>query len=188
MALTEQEYDQPVPTPVPTPTEIEAGIRWRLVVLATVVAVAVVVVVAWVFNGSAVDRWLAAHAGTDDLSGSWYGFWSGIGSDLAELTLIGAVGTGVYHVVKKYNCHEPRCWRVGTHPAAGGQFILCYRHHPDFHGKRPTHELMEQLHREHQDHVAALHTKVQEIHQRVTAPSDAPGPDGAPAPAAPALE
>lgn len=35
-------------------------------------------------------NWLLHIIGADDLAGRWYGFWSGFGSDLAELTLIGA--------------------------------------------------------------------------------------------------
>jgi hypothetical protein len=73
------------------------------------------------------------------------------------------VATGVYQIVRRYNCHEPRCWRVGTHPAADGQFLLCYRHHPDFQGKRPTHEMIERVHR-HLAHVGALHDRLEEVH------------------------
>jgi hypothetical protein len=46
---------------------------------------------------------MAVHTGTDDLSGPWYGFWSGFGSDLAEIGVIGAVATGVYQIFRKYN-------------------------------------------------------------------------------------
>ena len=157
MTAIEQHYDQPVPTPT------SSGVRWRLFGLIAVIAVLVALVLAWVFDAS-VGSWLAVHTGTDDLSGPWYGFWSGFGSDLAELTLIGAVATGVYQIVRKYNCHEPRCWRVGTHPAAGGQFLLCYRHHPDFQGKRPTHEMIERLHQQHLAHAAAFHDRLDDIH------------------------
>jgi hypothetical protein len=52
--------------------------------------------------------------------------------------IIGAIATAVYQLVKKYNCHYPGCWRVGNHQAAGGQFSLCYRHHPDYQGRKPT--------------------------------------------------
>jgi len=63
---------------------------------------------------------------------------------------------------------------------AGGQFNICYRHHPDFQGKKPTHELIERLHREHLERQAAIHSKLQEIHQQLTgtpaAAGDAHGP------------
>jgi hypothetical protein len=116
--------------------------KWRLPIAIGVVVAAAVAVTLWVLDRRVVDHWLAVHTGTNDVSGVYYGFWSGFGSDLAEFGIIGALGTAVYQVVKKFNCHEPGCWRVGTHPAAAGQFLLCYRHHPDFQGHRPTHDLL----------------------------------------------
>ena len=159
--------------------------RWRLLAVASLMLIAVAGIVAWVINGRVVNQWLAVHTGTDDLSGPWYGFWSGFGSDLTELGIIGAIGTGVYQLVKKYNCHEPGCWRVGTHPAADGQFLLCYRHHPDFQGMRPTHEMIARIHAEHLKRQAAIHDRLHEIHHQLSTPvrnNDgpvAPGP-GAP--------
>src|SRR5262249_19315028 len=175
MTTIDQHYDEPV-KPVPSPTG--NGVRWRLVGLVGLVVVVVVAVIGWVLNGSAVDRWLAVHLGTDDLSGPWYGFWSGFGSDLAELGIIGAIATGVYQLVRKYNCHEPGCWRVGTHPAADGQFLLCYRHHPDFNGKKPTHEVIERMHREHLAHTAALHDRLHEIQAQLKGPQTGVGSNG----------
>ena len=54
-------------------------------------------------------------------------------------------------------------------PTAGGQFHFCYRHHPDFQGRKPTHELIQRLHHEHLEREAAIHSKLQEIHQELTA-------------------
>ena len=58
---------------------------------------------------------------------------------------------------------------------------MCYRHHPDFQGRKPTHELIERLHREHLERQAAIHGKLQEIHQILTTTpatgdTHAPGP------------
>jgi hypothetical protein len=117
-------------------------------------------------------HWLQIHLGIIDEAGPYYGFWSGFGSDLAEISILGAIGTGVYEVVKKFNCHQPRCWRVGNHPAAGGQFMLCYRHHPDYQGRRPGTELIERLHREHLERQAVLNTRVREIHELLHARSN----------------
>ena len=50
----------------------------------------------------AVQHWLAVHTGTVNEAGPYYGFWSGFGSDLGELALIGAV----YGMLRKHNCHE----------------------------------------------------------------------------------
>jgi hypothetical protein len=85
----------------------------------------------------------------------------------------------VYQIVRKYNWHEPRCWRVGTHPAAGGQFLLCYRHHPDFQGRRPTYETIERLHREHLAHVTALQDRLEDIHRHVASGRGQPDPPAA---------
>ena len=46
--------------------------------------------------------------GLDDLSGPWYGFWSGFGSDLGELAIVGAIWNHL-------NCHENGCWRIARH-------------------------------------------------------------------------
>jgi hypothetical protein len=59
--------------------------------------------------------------GVDDLSGPWYGFWSGIAGDLVYLGIFWAL-------IRRHNCHVTRCWRVGRFPA--GEYRVCYRHHP----------------------------------------------------------
>jgi hypothetical protein len=127
-----------------------------------------VAIALWVLNARPVDHWLGVHTGTFNEAGPYYGFWSGFGSDLTEFGIIGVLATGIYQLVKRYNCHEPGCWRVGTHLAAGGQFHLCYRHHPDFHGQKPTHELIATLHREHAEREAAIHSTLAAIDQRVS--------------------
>jgi hypothetical protein len=140
----------------------------------------VAVLVVWVQHVRLVGHWLQVHTGTVNEPGPYYGFWSGFGSDLEEFGILGAIAAGIYSLVRKFNCHEPGCWRLGNHPAAGGQFNLCYRHHPDFQGRKPTHELIERLHREHVERQAAIHSKLQEIHQHLTATPaaapDVPGP------------
>jgi hypothetical protein len=64
--------------------------------------------------------------GVDDLSGPWYGFWSGFGSDLGELAIVG----GLVAVARRHNCHVHHCWRVGRHPVEGTTFVVCRRHDP----------------------------------------------------------
>jgi hypothetical protein len=154
------------PSPPVTQESPPRLLRLRLILIFVLPLLVAVAVVSWILNGSIVNRWLAVFTGLDDLSGSWYGFWSGFGSDLGELALIGAVGTATYQLVKKYNCHEPGCWRVGTHPAAGGEFLLCYRHHPDFQGRKPSHEMIERLHAQHLEHQAAMHARLDAIHNQ----------------------
>ena len=141
--------------------------KWRPIMVGGLVCVAVAGVVMWVLHARLVGHWLQFHTGTINEPGPYYGFWSGFGSDIAEFGILGAAATGVYQLVKKVNCHEPGCWRIGTHPAAGGQFMLCYRHHPDYKGKKPTQELINRLHAEHKEHQAAIHSKLNEIHQHL---------------------
>jgi hypothetical protein len=143
------------------------AMKWRLAAVSVLAAIGAAVILAWIFNASPVNHWLAVHTGTVNESGPYYGFWSGFGSDIAEFGILGAIATGVYQTIKKYNCHEPGCWRVGTHPAAGGQFLLCYHHHPDYAGKRPTHDLIERLHRENAAQQLALHNNLHEMHERL---------------------
>ena len=137
--------------------------------IATLIAVAAAVgLVLWLFNAGFVNHWLAVHTGTVNEPGPYYGFWSGFGSDIAEFGIIGAIGTAAYQLFKKFNCHEPGCWRVGTHPAAGGQFFLCYRHHPDYRGTKPTHELIVKLHRENAEREAVIHERLVDLHEELT--------------------
>jgi hypothetical protein len=156
----------------PPPSDVELRrerkrTKWAFVALIGLICAAVAGGAAWALHADATDHWLAVHTGTINEPGPYYGFWSGFGSDLAEFGILGAIATGVYQLVKKYNCHEPSCWRVGTHPAAGGQFLLCYRHHPEYKGKRPTHEMIERLHREHITQQAAIHDRLNEIQKRL---------------------
>lgn len=72
--------------------------------------------------------WFEVHSGTVHESGPYYGFFSGFGSDLGELTLIGAVIVGY----RKVNCHEPHCFRIAHHEYAmnGVTYKFCRKHMP----------------------------------------------------------
>ena len=86
--------------------------------------------------------WLAHFFGFDNGQGNaaHYLFWSGAGSDIAELAIVG----GLVTIVRKHNCEVHRCWRLGRHVTAAGQNV-CRRHHPDGHltaqGVRERHHL-----------------------------------------------
>jgi hypothetical protein len=142
-------------------------VKWRPIIIVGLICAAVASVVIWLAHARLMGHWLEVRTGVVNEPGPYYGFWSGFGSDLEELGILGAIGAAIYQLVKKYNCHEPSCWRIGSHPAADGQFNLCYRHHPDFQGKKPTHELIARLHREHLERQAAIHSKLHEIHQQL---------------------
>jgi hypothetical protein len=73
--------------------------------------------------------WVAHVLGLDNASGTAYLLWSGVGSDLGELAIIGAL----FAHYKRHTCHvtDPRfCWRPGIHPVAETGFRTCKRHHP----------------------------------------------------------
>ena len=143
--------------------------RWRVITAVALVCAASAAIAVGALHAPLFGHWLAVHTGTVNEPGPYYGFWSGFGSDLEEFGILGAIGAAIYQLVKKYNCHEPGCWRIGQYPAAGGQFLLCYRHHPDYQGEKPTHELIQRLHREHLERQAAIHGKLQEVHHHRTA-------------------
>lgn len=68
-------------------------------------------------------HWLLHILGMDDLSGPWYGFWSGFGSDLAEL----AAGLSIAAAYTKHHeCHQQGCHRMG-HPDENGD-VFCRKH------------------------------------------------------------
>lgn len=70
-------------------------------------------------------HWLAHHLGTDNGAGGYYLFWSGFGANFAEFALL----AGAWKV---FNCHEFRCWRIGTKMTVednGHHFRRCKRHH-----------------------------------------------------------
>ena len=154
--------------------------KWRPIVIVGLVCAAIAGLVIWLQYARLFGHWLQVHTGIVNETGPYYGFWSGFGSDLEEFGILGAIGAAIYSLVRKYNCHEPGCWRIGNHPAADGQFHLCYRHHPDFQGKKPTHELIERLHREHLERQEAIHAKLSEMHEHMMArqapANEVPGP------------
>jgi hypothetical protein len=77
-------------------------------------------------------HWLAVHTGTVNEAGPYYGFFSGFGSDLSEIALLG----GVLAMVRHRNCEVRRCWRLSRHQTAAGHRV-CRRHMP---GGAPTHQ------------------------------------------------
>lgn len=67
-------------------------------------------------------------SGIDNVSGRWYGFWSGIGGDFGLLSIAAAS-------VRRHNCHVPWCPRIGRHQVPGCGWLICSRHHQ---GPKPT--------------------------------------------------
>lgn len=73
---------------------------------------------------------LLDHYGITNANCRWGAFWSGAGSDIGELALLGAA---LEFYRRHMTCHvdSPRfCWRPGIHAVAGTPFRACKRHHP----------------------------------------------------------
>ena len=83
-------------------------------------------------------HWLAVHTGTDAPGDVWYNFWSGFGSDLGEVAILG----GLIGFAKRENCASKGCWRLGLHlyEKDGVTHKLCRHCHPALLGKRHTRE------------------------------------------------
>jgi hypothetical protein len=85
---------------------------------------------------------LSHFFGLDNLSGAQYGFWSGIGSDIGEVAILGGI-VGIY---RKHNCHVKGCVRIAKHPVDGTPYVVCAKHHPDV-PERVTFEHLQSLSR-----------------------------------------
>ena len=88
-------------------------------------------------------NWLYWFFGLDNGGGSKYLFWSGSGSDISELLMIGTL----FGVLRKFNCETHKCWRMGRHEwydhTTNATHRLCRKHHPDDH---LTHEHIDRVH------------------------------------------
>lgn len=106
-------------------------IRAGVVAVVAVLAVALLVDVA-VNGGRVVWGWAEIHSGTARGGPDpYYNFWSGIGSDLGEVTLVTAVVAMLWGAYRKAKCCDPQCWRLGKHPTEGATFHFCHHHHPE---------------------------------------------------------
>lgn len=68
---------------------------------------------------------MIAHIlGLDNANGPFYLFYNGVGADLTELTIVGAL----FGWWAKHTCHVHRCCRLARRAYDG--HVLCNRHHP----------------------------------------------------------
>lgn len=113
---------------------------------------------AWNVTHFHLGYWLQVHTGTVNEAGPYYGFFSGFGSDLSEIALLG----GFAVIVRRFNCHTSGCWRVGRFHLAGSQFLVCSRHHREVTGtpKKLTPEVLKEAHAEHLDRITCDHGPV----------------------------
>jgi hypothetical protein len=73
---------------------------------------------------------LAHWLGLDDPGGAVYLAWSGVIGDLGYLAILG----GLITIVRRHNCHEPRCWRIGRILVDDKGTLSCWHHYP---GEKP---------------------------------------------------
>lgn len=98
---------------------------------------------------STISHWL----GLDNASGHWYLFWSGVGSDISELAIVGAL-VGAY---RQHTCHQRGCWRLSRHEITGDDGItyrVCRVHHPGA-PREVTRGHVQQAWAEHSERVSA---------------------------------
>ncbi len=79
----------------------------------------------WTATPHAVGNWFYRYLGFKG-SGPWYGAWSGWGSDIGEVAILG----GVIQLYRKHTCHVDGCWRISKHPVEGTAYSTCRKHHP----------------------------------------------------------
>ena len=78
----------------------------------------------------------------DPLHGDGYNFWSGIGSDIGEITIVIAV----FAWWKHRNCQVKGCWRIHlTNPTEAGHYV-CKRHHPAHEGNQLSADYVKAAH------------------------------------------
>lgn len=68
--------------------------------------------------------------GSNNTSGNQYGFWSGFGSDLGEIAIIGSL----LAVYKHHNCAVARCPRIAhrKYEIKETKQYTCHKHHTQY--------------------------------------------------------
>ncbi len=99
-----------------------------------------------------------------------------ISGPLADITLLG----GAYAILRRHNCSVKGCLRIGRHPVAGTDHIVCRKHHPH---ESPTAEqvLAEHAAAQHRDTLTSAAAAVAEVQS--TNPSPTPTDRPSPPPA-----
>ncbi len=57
-----------------------------------------------------------------------YQFWSGIGSDLGELTIVTGMAAISYQLYRNHTCHIQKCYRISWHPHPDHGHPVCKKH------------------------------------------------------------
>jgi hypothetical protein len=124
-------------------------LRWGFL---AAVAALIVAIIVWQVTGFGLGHWLQVHLGITNEPGPYYGFFSGSGSDIGEIALVGAIITLTGSLWRKFNCHNEGCLRLGLHQLAGGAYVVCRKHHAAVTGhphRKLSTEFLAAAHREH---------------------------------------
>lgn len=73
--------------------------------------------------------WLYWHLGVNG-TGPYYGFFSGVGSDIGEVFDTIALCVTAWTLYLKHNCHVTGCPWIARRPTAAGDYV-CHKHHPE---------------------------------------------------------
>lgn len=86
--------------------------------------------------------------GIDTQQSDNYDFWSGPAGPFITLLGFTTLITGAWH---RLNCHTDGCWRIGRFHVAGGQFLVCGKHHTAVtgHPSRLTVDVLKMCHLQH---------------------------------------
>lgn len=137
--------------------------------LAFLIAFIVICLTVLALNFTAAKQWASVHTGTHYLvcgKGSaaapcpqqiYYNFWSGFGSDIAEITLVSAVIGATVGGYRKINCHSKGCPWIGHYELEvkhndtdpGTKYKVCHRCHPHIDGQRFRRHELHALHHRH---------------------------------------
>lgn len=64
-------------------------------------------------------HWFLIVTGSNNVSGSWYGFWSGFAGDLT-------IFAAIIIWYKRNKCKS--CWRLAYHKVRGTHYKTCHKH------------------------------------------------------------
>jgi hypothetical protein len=85
-----------------------------------------------------------------------YQFWSGIGSDIGELSIVISIIVAALAVRRflhtHFPCHTDSCRKLGFHHVAGTPYRTCWHHHPVLSSYEPATVPLAHI---NQAHVAA---------------------------------
>lgn len=84
-----------------------------------------------------------------------YQFWSGIGSDIGELSIVVSIIFTAVAVRRflhaHFRCHTDGCRKLGFHHVAGTPYRTCWRHHPVLSSYERATVPLEHIHRAHKE-------------------------------------